>query len=78
MSPPFVGVSYADADCQGTEYANIAGSVAQFRVPKSENRVQESEGKWPQLKAETPDIVLHLIGMTAKAVGAANRVPDQK
>ncbi|MFD1747204.1 YggS family pyridoxal phosphate-dependent enzyme [Rhizobium helianthi] len=27
-----------------------------------ENRVQESEGKWPQLKAETPDIVLHLIG----------------
>lgn len=27
-----------------------------------ENRVQESEGKWPTLKAETPDIELHLIG----------------
>jgi len=27
-----------------------------------ENRVQESEGKWPQLKAETPGIELHLIG----------------
>ncbi|NSY19120.1 YggS family pyridoxal phosphate-dependent enzyme [Neorhizobium sp. AL 9.2.2] len=27
-----------------------------------ENRVQESQGKWPELKAETPDIVLHLIG----------------
>lgn len=27
-----------------------------------ENRVQESQGKWPVLKAETPDIELHLIG----------------
>jgi PLP dependent protein len=27
-----------------------------------ENRVQESEGKWPELKAETPEIELHLIG----------------
>lgn len=27
-----------------------------------ENRVQESAGKWPALKAETPDIELHLIG----------------
>ncbi|PYE33096.1 hypothetical protein C8J35_105257 [Rhizobium sp. PP-F2F-G38] len=27
-----------------------------------ENRVQESQGKWPELKAETPDITLHLIG----------------
>jgi pyridoxal phosphate enzyme (YggS family) len=27
-----------------------------------ENRVQESQGKWPELKAETPGIVLHLIG----------------
>lgn len=27
-----------------------------------ENRVQESQGKWPELKAETPDIDLHLIG----------------
>ncbi|WP_269932054.1 YggS family pyridoxal phosphate-dependent enzyme [Aminobacter sp. HY435] len=27
-----------------------------------ENRVQEAQGKWPQLKAEFPDIELHLIG----------------
>lgn len=27
-----------------------------------ENRVQEAQGKWPELKAETPDVELHLIG----------------
>lgn len=27
-----------------------------------ENRVQEALGKWPELKAETPDIALHLVG----------------
>ena len=27
-----------------------------------ENRVQEAEGKWPDLKARHPDVVLHLIG----------------
>lgn len=27
-----------------------------------ENRVQEAQGKWPQLKAEYPDVELHLIG----------------
>ena len=27
-----------------------------------ENRVQEAQGKWPALKAEYPNIVLHLIG----------------
>lgn len=27
-----------------------------------ENRVQEAQGKWPELRAETPDVVLHLIG----------------
>lgn len=27
-----------------------------------ENRVQEAQGKWPGLKAEFPDITLHLIG----------------
>lgn len=27
-----------------------------------ENRVQESQGKWPGLKAEYPDVELHLIG----------------
>lgn len=38
-----------------------------------ENRVQESQGKWPQLKQEFPDVALHLIGplqsnKTAEAV----------
>ena len=27
-----------------------------------ENRVQEAQGKWPELKARFPDIELHLIG----------------
>lgn len=27
-----------------------------------ENRVQEAQAKWPSLRAETPDIVLHLVG----------------
>lgn len=27
-----------------------------------ENRVQEAAGKWPELRAETPDITLHLVG----------------
>ncbi|MEZ5852171.1 MAG: YggS family pyridoxal phosphate-dependent enzyme [Hyphomicrobiaceae bacterium] len=27
-----------------------------------ENRVQEAKGKWPALKAEFPDVALHLIG----------------
>ena len=27
-----------------------------------ENRVQEAQGKWPDLKARYPDIVLHLVG----------------
>lgn len=27
-----------------------------------ENRVQEAAGKWPELKAETPSITLHLVG----------------
>lgn len=27
-----------------------------------ENRVQEAAAKWPELRAETPDVMLHLIG----------------
>ncbi|MEM9106346.1 MAG: YggS family pyridoxal phosphate-dependent enzyme, partial [Pseudomonadota bacterium] len=27
-----------------------------------ENRVQEAQGKWPELKKQHPDIELHLIG----------------
>ncbi|TCL73069.1 YggS family pyridoxal phosphate-dependent enzyme [Rhizobium sp. BK251] len=42
-----------------------------------ENRVQESQGKWPELKAETPELELHLIGplqsnKTAEAVALFN------
>lgn len=36
----------------------IAGGQHVF----GENRVQEAAAKWPGLKVETPDIVLHLIG----------------
>lgn len=37
-----------------------------------ENRVQESQQKWPELKSQTPDIELHLIGplQTNKAADA--------
>jgi len=27
-----------------------------------ENRVQEAEGKWPELRADYPDVTLHLVG----------------
>ncbi len=38
-----------------------------------ENRVQEAAGKWPELKAEFPDVRLHLIGQlqSNKAADAA-------
>ncbi len=37
-----------------------------------ENRVQEAQAKWPELKGETPDVELHLIGplQSNKAVDA--------
>lgn len=37
-----------------------------------ENRVQEAQAKWPELKAQTPDLVLHLVGQlqSNKAVEA--------
>jgi len=36
--------------------------IAQGQRHFGENRVQEAQAKWPALKAETPDIVLHLVG----------------
>ena len=27
-----------------------------------ENRIQEAEGKWPEIKADHPDVTLHLLG----------------
>ena len=34
-----------------------------------ENRVQEAQGRWPQLRAAYPDVVLHLIEETARHAG---------
>lgn len=36
--------------------------VAQGQRHFGENRVQEAQAKWPELKEEAPDIVLHLVG----------------
>jgi pyridoxal phosphate enzyme (YggS family) len=40
----------------------IRPAIAAGQRVFGENRVQESQGKWPELQAETPDIELHLIG----------------
>lgn len=40
----------------------IRPAIAAGQRVFGENRVQESQGKWPELKAETGDIELHLIG----------------
>jgi uncharacterized pyridoxal phosphate-containing UPF0001 family protein len=36
--------------------------IAQGQRVFGENRVQEAQSKWPALKAEYPDITLHLVG----------------
>jgi PLP dependent protein len=40
----------------------IAPVLAAGHRDFGENRVQEAQGKWPDLKAQYPDIALHLIG----------------
>jgi len=40
----------------------ITDAIVAGQVVFGENRVQESEGKWPGLKAEYPDTFLHLVG----------------
>ncbi|RDE08517.1 YggS family pyridoxal phosphate-dependent enzyme [Pelagibacterium lacus] len=40
----------------------IAPLIAAGQRRFGENRVQEAQGKWPGLRADHPDIVLHLIG----------------
>jgi pyridoxal phosphate enzyme (YggS family) len=40
----------------------VAPLIAAGQRVFGENRVQEAEAKWPALRAETPDIELHLIG----------------
>jgi len=51
---------------------DIRPAIAAGQRVFGENRVQESQGKWPELKAETPGIELHLIGplQSNKAVDA--------
>ena len=41
---------------------HIRPTIAEGQRVFGENRVQEAQGKWPDLKAETPDLKLHLIG----------------
>src|SRR5690606_1217230 len=42
--------------------AEIAPLIAAGQRHFGENRVQEALAKWPALKAQYPDLVLHLIG----------------
>jgi pyridoxal phosphate enzyme (YggS family) len=42
--------------------ATIRPLIATGQRHFGENRVQEAAAKWPELRAETPDVVLHLIG----------------
>lgn len=44
------------------EAEDIRPAIAAGQRVFGENRVQESQGKWPDLKAETAGIELHLIG----------------
>lgn len=44
------------------EAESIRPVIAAGQRHFGENRVQEAKGKWPALRAETPGIILHLIG----------------
>lgn len=44
------------------EAGDIRPLIAAGQRIFGENRVQEAAGKWPELKAETPSVELHLIG----------------
>ncbi len=63
----------AEADRAGEDVTLIAVSktfdtdaiqpvIDAGQIHFGENRVQEAQGKWPALKADHPDLVLHLIG----------------
>lgn len=44
------------------EAADLVPVIAAGQRVFGENRVQETQGKWPALRESTPDLVLHLIG----------------
>ena len=44
------------------ETAAIRPLIAAGQRVFGENRVQEAQAKWPELRAEAPDIALHLVG----------------
>ena len=48
--------------CKGQGAASIRLLAGQGLRDFGENRVQEAEDKWPELKREFPDLRLHLIG----------------
>lgn len=50
----------------------VEAALAEGQSIFGENRVQEAQGKWPELKARYPDVTLHLIGplQTNKAADA--------
>ncbi len=50
----------------------VEAALAEGQRIFGENRVQEAQGKWPDLKARYPDVTLHLIGplQTNKAADA--------
>jgi len=50
----------------------VEAALAEGQRVFGENRIQEAQGKWPALKEQYPDVVLHLIGplQTNKAADA--------
>ncbi len=49
----------------------IAPLIAAGQRSFGENRVQEAAGKWPALRAATPDLRLHLVGQLQSNKAAA-------
>lgn len=58
--PPGAATLIAVSKTRGAE--SIRSLIAAGQREFGENRVQEAQDKWPELKAERPDLKLHLIG----------------